>query len=52
MSSHKAENVRSPINGESTKMNNSELLQTLKMRLVKGEISKEEYPELRKTIES
>jgi hypothetical protein len=34
------------------KINNDELLQTLKMRLVKGEISKEEYLELRKTIES
>jgi hypothetical protein len=34
------------------KMNNGELLQILKLRLVKGEISKEEYLELRKTIES
>jgi hypothetical protein len=34
------------------KMNNEELLQILKMRLVKGEISKEEYIELKMTIES
>jgi hypothetical protein len=33
------------------KNENGELLYTLKMRLVKGEISKEEYLELRKTIE-
>ena len=52
LSSHKAENVRSPLNGESTKMNNCKLLQISKMRLVKGEISKEEYFELRKSIES
>jgi uncharacterized membrane protein len=43
--------VRTPINDESTKMNNGKLLQTLKMRLAKGEISKEEYLELRKMIE-
>ncbi len=34
------------------KMNNGELLHILKMRLVKGEISKEEYLELRESIES
>jgi hypothetical protein len=34
------------------KMNNDELLQILKLRLVKGEISKEDYLELRKTIKS
>jgi heme exporter protein D len=51
LSSHRADSVRTPINDESTKMNNGELLQTLKMRLVKGEISKEEYLELRKMIE-
>jgi heme exporter protein D len=51
LSSHRADSVVTPINDESTKMNNGELLQTLKMRLVKGEISKEEYLELRKMIE-
>jgi hypothetical protein len=52
LSSHRADSVRTPINDESTKMNNGELLQTLKMRLVKGEISKEEYLKLNKSIES
>jgi uncharacterized membrane protein len=39
-------------NSNAAKMNNGELLQILKLRLVKGEISKEEYLELRKSIES
>ncbi|MGH9986855.1 MAG: hypothetical protein ACRD8W_23160 [Nitrososphaeraceae archaeon] len=34
------------------KQNNDELKHTLKMRLVKGEISKEEYLEILKMIES
>jgi uncharacterized membrane protein len=38
--------------GNAAKMNSGELLQILKMRLVKGEISKKEYLELRNTIES
>lgn len=52
LSSHRADSVRTPINDESTKMNNGELLQILKLRLVKGEISKEEYLKLKKSIES
>ena len=37
---------------ENTIAKNDEFLNILKMRLVKGEISKEEYIELRKMIES
>jgi heme exporter protein D len=51
LSSHTADSVRTLINDETTKENNSELLQILKMRLVRGEISKEQYLELRKMIE-
>jgi hypothetical protein len=51
LSSHKADSVRTSINDETTKENNSELLQILKMRLVRGEISKEQYLELHKMIE-